>query len=316
MKCYRRDLATALLLVVLLPGLLCNTVRMMLGNETGTVEPQPVITEPAGAPAAAIRLLTDEGVVTMELEDYIVGVVLAEMPEDFETEALKAQAVVARTYVLRMRQHSGKHPDADVCDRSDCCQGYRSGESGKIRAAVEATAGQVLTYEGMLIEATYFSSSGGRTEDALAVWGNDVPYLQSTDSPEGAYQQQYLETVSMTAEEFQKALGLSLDGPCETWLGEVTYTTGGGIGTMMIGGQLFEGTELRKLLGLRSTAMVMTAVGEHITITTRGHGHRVGMSQYGAEAMAMAGATYDEILAHYYHGTTLELFVDKDSAVG
>jgi len=143
-----------------------------------------------------------------------------------------------------------------------------------------------------------------------------VPYLQSTDSPEDAYAEHNLETVTMTAAEFEAALGVSLDGPCEFWLGEVTYTDGGGVDTMVIGDTVFKGTELRKLLGLRSTAMLMTAVGEHITITTRGYGHRVGMSQYGAEAMAVDGATYEEILAHYYHGTTLELFVDKESGMG
>ena len=318
MKKMWTEIATAVLLTVLLPGLLLNTAMLMRN-----IQPiqKPHETDPMEVPTdgmpVMIRVLMEEGtVVSMALEEYLVGVVLGEMPEDFESEALKAQAVVARTYTLRMRQNQAKHPDADVCVRSDCCQSYRTGESEKVRAAVEATAGQVLTYDGQLIEATYFSSAGGRTEDALAVWGSDVPYLQSTDSPEEGYAEEYLESVTMTGMEFSSALGIELTGPCETWFEEMTYTNGGGVDTMVIGGKLFKGTELRKLLGLRSTAFIMTAVGDHITITTRGYGHRVGMSQYGAEAMAVDGATYEEILAHYYRGTTLELFVDKDSGMG
>ena len=312
MKRFWFDLLTVFLLVLLLPGLLCNSIRLLMGTEGNRDMPQPEITDPANSQEPMIRVLTDHGVVAMALEEYISGVVLCEMPEEFELEALKAQAVVARTYALRMQQKSTKHPEADVCVHADCCQGYRAGESEKIHSAVESTAGQVLTYEGTLIEATYFSSAGGRTEDALAVWGNDVPYLQSTNSPEYGYQDQSLNTVTMTAQEFQEKLGLVLDGPCETWLSDVVYTKGGGVANISIGGHVFEGTDLRKLLDLRSTAMVITAVGDHITITTRGYGHRVGMSQYGAEAMAVSGATYDEILAHYYQGTTLELFVDKE----
>lgn len=317
MKNTWKEIGTAVILTLLLPGLLLNTVRLLRGSGLSE-EAVPTVTESESADdPVMIRVLGVDGTVTdMELESYLVGVVLGEMPRDFEPEALKAQAVVARTYTLRMCRNSSKHPDADVCTQANCCQGYSEGDSERIRAAVEATAGLVLTYDGELIEATYFSSAGGRTEDAAAVWGSDVPYLQATDSPEDGYAEQYLETVTVTAEEFRSALGIDPEVPCETWLGAVTYTEGGGVDTMYIGGQVFQGTELRKLLGLRSTAMVMTAVGDHITITTRGYGHRVGMSQYGAEAMAVEGATYEEILAHYYQGTTLELFVDKDTGMG
>lgn len=322
MKKFWKEICTIAMLTLLLPGLLLNTARMLNVRETvPQTVPQDTVESTEQHGPVMIRVLMEDGaVVPMELEEYLVGVVLGEMPADFEPEALKAQAVVARTYTLRMCRNTAKHPDADVCVRSDCCQSYRTGEEGaaldKIRDAVENTTGLVLTYHGDLIEATYFSSSGGRTEDAMAVWGSDVPYLQSTDSPEDGYSEQYLETVTLTVEEFESALEIPLDGPCETWLGEVTYTNGGGVDTMVIGDTAFKGTDLRKLLGLRSTAMVMTAVGDHITITTRGYGHRVGMSQYGAEAMAVDGATFQEILAHYYQGTTLEEFVDKDSPIG
>ena len=309
------DAICALLLTALAPWLLFNTVLLWPQEEQPSPSGAADLAETEPGPVT-VRVLMEDGMVEpMELEAYLVGVVMGEMPSDFHPEALKAQAVVVRTYTLRMRQTSAKHPDADVCVRSECCQGYREGDSAVIREAVESTAGQVLTYNGQLIEATYFSSSGGRTEAALAVWGSDVPYLRSVDSPE-ADGDDFLETVTFTAEEFRQALGIDPEGPCATWFGDVTYTDGGGVDIMIIDGQEFQGTELRKLLGLRSTDMVISAVGEHIIVTTRGYGHRVGMSQYGAEAMASAGSSYDEILAYYYQGTALELFVDKGSSVG
>lgn len=266
-------------------------------------------------------LLTDARCQQMDLEEYLTGVVLAEMPADFEPEALKAQAVVARTYTLRRMETGTKHTDGDVCGNSNCCQGYKSPEdylSGggtqasvdKIRQAVHATSGQVLTYEGKLIEATYFSCSGGTTEDALAVWGTDIPYLQSTDSPGEENASHYKDSVFFSKEEFESCLGGGLSGSPTTWLGAVTYTTGGGVNTIQIGGQTYKGTQIRTLLGLRSTDFTMTASETGIEVVTHGYGHRVGMSQYGADAMAASGSDYTQILAHYYTGTTLETYTD------
>ena len=311
------DAISAVLLTLLVPWLLFNTALLFSEQERDLPLDATVPDEAVESDFVSVRVLTEDGtVITMDLEEYLVGVVAGEMPSDFHPEALKAQAVVARTYTLRMREGSSKHPDADICTHSECCQSYRAGESAAIRLAVESTAGQVLTYDGKLIEATYFSSSGGRTEAALAVWGSDIPYLQSVNSPETDYMEAFLETVTISDDEFRDALGIQPEGPCGGWFGEVAYTDGGGVETIEIAGRVFKGTELRKLLGLRSTAMVISAVGDHIIITTQGYGHRVGMSQYGAESMAVAGATYDEILSYYYQGTTLELFVDKDSSVG
>lgn len=250
----------------------------------------------------------------MVLEEYLTGVVLAEMPADFHSEALKAQAVVARTYTMR-RMESGKHTVAAVCMESACCQGYRSeaaylAEGGseeaveKVRQAVADTAGQVLTYEGELIDATYFSSSGGWTEAAVEVWGTDVPYLQSVESP-GEETVYAADEQSFSAEEFARLLELPNSGDPEDWFGDVTYTDGGGVDTMRIQGEAFEGTQLRRLLGLRSTVFEVEVEDGEITVTTHGFGHRVGMSQYGAEAMAREGSTYGQILTHYYTGAEL-----------
>lgn len=249
----------------------------------------------------------------MGLEDYLTGVVLAEMPASFETEALKAQAVVARTYALKASQ-SGKH-GGGVCGDYACCQAYIAAAdySGgaenleKVRTAVEATEGLVLTYEGALIEATYFSCSGGSTEDAVAVWGTDFPYLRAVDSPGEEGAAHHTDTVSFTKDQLEKKLGLTLSGNQESWIGAAAHTAGGGIQTITIGGKTFTGTEIRSLLGLRSTAFTIEPAGEGVTITTRGFGHRVGMSQYGADAMAASGSSFVEILAYYYRGTTLEL---------
>lgn len=254
-----------------------------------------------------VRLQNGE-TVRLELDSYLVGVVLAEMPASFEQDALKAQAVVARTFALR----SGKHPGGAVCTDPACCQGYRDPDSFSDRAAVDKitnavaeTSGLVLTYEGELIEATYFSCSGGSTEDALAVWGTDVPYLRSTDSPGEENAEHFSDTVRFSAEEFARALGMEAEDDPSGWFGDVRYTAGGGVDSMEICGEAYSGTELRSLLGLRSTAFTVLCVGDDILIQSRGFGHRVGMSQYGADAMAASGCGYREILEHYYAGTTL-----------
>ena len=150
----------------------------------------------------------------------------------------------------------------------------------------------------------------------MEVWGNDLPYLRATDSPEAGYSEQYLHTQSFTTSSFQEALGQALSGDCRSWFGPVTYTDGGGVDTMVIGDKEYSGVELRRLLDLRSTAFTLSVTDNMIVITTRGYGHRVGMSQYGAEAMAVEGSTFEDILAHYYRGTVLEEYIDIGSDIG
>ncbi len=287
-------------------------------NQTEEVEEGTI--DAFGALSESILVLRANGSTEiMDMDNYLTGVVLGEMPADFHEEALKAQAVVARTYALKRFTTGQKHPQGAVCTQSSCCQAYRTPESfiesggtqinlEKVFSAVKSTSGQVLFYDGVLIEATYFSCSGGRTEDALAVWGSDIPYLQAVDSPGEEGAAYYTDSVKFTADDFFALLEIEQEGPPASWLGEVTYTDGGGVAEMWIGGKKFEGTALREKLGLRSTAFVMTAVGDTVYITTRGFGHRVGMSQYGAEAMAVNGSSYQEILSHYYPGTELRMY--------
>lgn len=276
-------------------------------------------TEPTGQQVSSIAVLTTEGQISLDMQTYLTGVLLAEMPVDFSEEALKAQAVVSRTYALKRNTEGKKHPEGAVCTESSCCQAYRPVEDflsnggteemlKKVTQAVEFTDNQVLTYNGALIEATYFSCSGGRTEDALAVWGTDIPYLQAVDSPGEENATYFVDAVELTASEFSSLMGISPTGSADSWLGAVTYTDGGGVDTMVIAGKAFSGTEIRQKLGLRSTAFSMYATRDEIYISTRGFGHRVGMSQYGAEAMAVRGSDYQEILYHYYPGTQLTVY--------
>ncbi len=329
MKKLWREIGVALLLAAVMPGIMFRVAllrRQPLGETTPQTSERVDLTQERYLP-----VLHGEEIREMKLDDYLLGVLLQEMPASFEQEAKKAQAVVARTYALRTHEKAAKHDRGAVCTDHTCCQAYIDPETyvtnGGSREAVDAAANAiadthdlVLMYDGELIDATYFSCSGGRTEDAAAVWGADVPYLQSVDSPGEEGVSYYTDTVYFTAQEFAQALGVSLEGLPATWFGEISRTEGGGVAAMEIGGIAYTGTQLRQKLGLRSTAFYITAVADTVTITTKGYGHRVGMSQYGAEAMAVSGKSYSEILLHYYTGAQLmnlgeATVIDKTGAV-
>ncbi len=317
-----REIISALIMGLLLPGAIFGIADT--GPAETVRETEPVLAEVSEAESIWLPVMTDENrIQILELEEYVLGVVLAEMPASFDGEALKAQAVVARTYALRRLEQGDRHQNVAICTDSACCQAYitqaaylqergSQADIDRVIYSVEATRGQVLYYEGELAEATYFSCSGGRTEDAVAVWGTEIPYLQAVDSPGEERSELYQNTVTFTAKEFATALGRELTGSPAAWLGQKTDTQGGGVASMVIGGISYTGVELRRLLGLNSTAFTMEAEQDIIRIHTRGRGHRVGMSQYGAEAMAVAGHTWQEILEHYYPGTR----IDKLGAIG
>lgn len=300
-------------------GLLLLMICLLLGGcRTGesvsSTEPLPEMQESTDS-AYTLLVKTPEGIVELSLTAYLQGVLLAEMPADFPAEALKAQAVAARTFALR-KADAAKHPDAHVCSESSCCQGWLPPEHcdeatrQKLSAAVSATDGLVLTYEGSLIDATFFSCSGGRTEQAAAVWGTDIPYLQAVDSPGEEDAPVYEELQCFTAAEFQSRFLQSypqaeLSSDPETWITELRYTAGGGIDRLCIGGIELRGTELRRIFGLRSTRLQISVSEDTVRFRSYGYGHRVGLSQYGARAMAEAGKSYREILLYYYQGTEL-----------
>ena len=277
----------------------------------------------AGEPAPdSITVLTDGGAVTMDMQEYLVGVVAAEMPASFQEEALKAQAVAARTYAMYCALGQ-KHGDAQVCTDYTCCQAWQGEEalrqkwggdydacSQKIRAAVEATAGQYLSYEGQPVFAAFHSSSAGATEDCGQVW-NPSPYLVSVSSPETAEDvPNFVSTVDCTPLDFRDTLlyahpEADFTGEESGWIGEVRLDGSGRVASAVLGGVSMKGTELRQLFGLRSTAFCLEYTGESFRFTVTGYGHGVGMSQYGANVMAREGGTYTGILAHYYPGTVL-----------
>ena len=244
----------------------------------------------------------------MALSDYLCGVLMGEMPGSFPLEALKAQAVAARTYTLQRLEAGGALSDDPAecqafCDPDQA--GTKYGEQAdavmeKLRRAVEETDGQVMIYDGTLITATYFSCSGGRTESAQAVWGSSVPYLLSVDSPGEEDADSFESRMELSRSELMERLEIP-----DTEIREITYTEGGGVETMTIGGRSFSGVELRQRLGLRSTNFRIDISGDTVTVDVKGFGHRVGMSQYGAKAMAERGQSYREILAWYYTGAEL-----------
>ena len=306
------DVLAAVWLGLILPGILLNAfackARQQQFVTVQTDQPEQIRKE-----NRLIPVRDRDGTCTgMDLDTYLTGVLLAEMPAEFQEEALKAQSVAARTYTWKAYTTGGKHGDASVCKDPACCQAYISEAdylSGggtrenleKVSHAVQTTSGMVLIYGGELIEATYFSSAGGSTEAAVAVWGADFPYLQAVSSPEEVLP----ETVVYSAAEFQNLLGRHLPGDPAEWIGGISHTEGGGVAELEICGECYSGVQLRTLLGLRSTAFQISGEERRITITTRGYGHRVGMSQYGANAMAEAGSSYQKILQHYYPGTNL-----------
>lgn len=271
----------------------------------------------------SIKIKDGIKIMEMPLEEYLIGVVISEMPASFHSEALKAQAVAARTFV-RAKMENGKHDDCVVCTNSSCCQAWRSeedvkeklGESyekyyDKVRNAVNETRNEVMTYHGALIEAVYFSCSGGRTETAAAVWGNDLPYLQSVES-RGEEKALRFESQKMySIHEFQEILSadggvsFAVDRP-SSWIGKIEYTEGGGVASIDICGKTFSGNEMRALFGLNSTDFEIRIANGEVTFFVKGYGHRVGMSQYGANAMAEDGHDYQAILQHYYQGIRIE----------
>lgn len=313
------QVVAAILLGLILPGM----VIRLTAPAAEQMPPQAAETT-AAAPqeeAQGIWVLTKDGHTQwMLLEEYLIGVLLAEMPTSYAHDALCAQAVAARTYALK-RQSSDRHEQGAVCTDPACCQAYVDiaeyldglGYAQDVEtagSAVDATAQTVLTYSGTLIEATYFHSSGGRTEEAVAVWGVDYPYLRTVESPGEEQLEDASKEVFFTREELENRLERTLVGSPESWIGWMTYTVGGGVEAMLLAGIQYSGTELRSLLELNSTVFSVRAEGDGLCFSTLGKGHRVGMSQTGAQAMALEGKTWQEILAHYYPGTRIDKLED------
>ena len=257
----------------------------------------------------------------LKLDEYLYGVVSAEMPASFEEEALKAQAVVARTYTLyKIINNSKKHENADICDDSTCCQAWISKEDrlarwdeedredywNKIVKAVNTTQGKIITYENKPINAFFHSNSGGATEAPINVWGGSgYPYLKSvTTAGEDAYSQ-YSSNVTVTQTQFEKKIkkvhsDFEIDFDKKDCIEIKEYTEGNRVKTIQVGNLSLSGVEIRTLFGLRSANFKIEVEGKNITFEVIGYGHGVGMSQTGADSLAKQGKNYEEIIHHFY----------------
>lgn len=287
----------------------------------------------SGKTKVKLYLHQENKVVKMTLEEYLVGVVAAEMPAEFPLEALKAQAVAARTYALKRLVAGGvanpTHPGADLCDDHRHGQAWLSREElknrwgklsyyqyyYKVKKAVDETAGQVLTYKGELIDPAYHASCGGRTENSEDVWKYEAPYLRSVPCPYDAnpYPAQ---TASFSLEQLDRALGSSLNTAAALAGGKrpeikvVEKTSTGRPKTLAIGDKRLPAAAVRDLLELRSTNFIFELKGDTVTFTTSGYGHGVGLCQYGARGLAEHGYDYRTILGHYYSG--IEILEQKN----
>ena len=263
----------------------------------------------------SIRLLDESNntITNVNLEDYIIGVVSAEMPSSFEVEALKAQAVAARTFAMYKKNTRNLDYDLIIGVKD---QAYKTNEQLlkqwnvlffnnylKIRDAVLSTKNEVLTYNNEIINAFYFSMSNGKTENSELVFSEALPYLQSVSSAwdnESLNNYQYEKVINK--EEFCQSLDISCD---EVTISDEVRSDSNRVLEIKINNQVFKGTEIRSKLGLRSTDFQIVLDGTNYKITTKGYGHGVGMSQYGANGMAKEGYSYQEILSHYYQNTQI-----------
>jgi len=318
--------------------ILCTLVIPMILVKKGKVEiswlepldsPDPYeelpTAEQPGEPTLYVPVYLSEQkrVEQVPLELYVRGVVAAEMPPDFELEALKAQAIAARTYIVRkiVRQDFLKAPvpGAWVSDTVED-QAYATEEQlmsrwgrrgyatniSRINRAVAETRGLIITYEGEPIDATYFSTSNGYTENSEEYWSVEIPYLRSVESPwDKELSPKYTTVIRMPLAEVMLKLGLQ-EIPASTGsklgMAVTARTSGNRIKTIVINGTAYSGREVREKLGLPSAEFTWRLSGDEIEFTTYGYGHGVGMSQYGANGMAMQGSRAEEILTYYYQG--------------
>ena len=312
----RRSMAAALVLTVLLFGGAYLAAGGERVPETREGDAQEQSAQGQRDSAVLLTVQDGETVESMALDQYLRGVVRGEMPASFELEALKAQAAAERTYVYYQLAAGRKeaHPDADVCTDPGCCSAWLSEEAARekwgedfdgwesrIEEAVAATDGQTALYDGQPILAVFHSSSAGATAASGDVWAAELPYLVSVKSPEDADSvPNYYSVNTFTAEEFRTIFckaypEAKLSGDTGGWVKDVLLTDTGRVASATVGGVSVTGKELRSLYGLRSTAFTVEASGDSVTFRVTGYGHGVGMSQYGANALAKEGKTWQEL---------------------
>ncbi|RYL95136.1 stage II sporulation protein D [Sporolactobacillus sp. THM7-4] len=255
------------------------------------------------------------------LDQYLFGVVGSEMPADFQLEALKAQAIAARTYILsrimadpavRVTDMVGNQVYHSRAELKRIWGADYQWKAAKIAKAVSETEGEVVTYKGNLISPVFFSTSNGKTENAKDYWTTDVPYLRSVPSPWDRLSPKYKTEKTLALDDVEKALSVNLQNHSGDLGQVIKKTETGHVALYDIGGKQFTGRQIREKLNLSSTDFQLEQIGGEVRATTYGSGHDVGMSQYGAEGMARQGKNATQIITHYYRGTTITRMDTQD----
>ncbi|MBO8171990.1 MAG: stage II sporulation protein D [Bacillaceae bacterium] len=329
----KRLVATGVLLIIAIVVIIPAALVFFFGNHAETAVNQDKESEPAAVtdPAQIENQITvnvyrsqENKVEKIPLEAYVEGVVAAEMPAEFEIEALKAQAMAARTYIIRRiaeKDFSDTPQGAHVTDTvkhqvymDDHQRRNKWGpdydwKMAKIREAVLETRGQVITYQGKPINATFFSTSNGYTENSEEYWSQQIPYLRSVKVPWDQNSPLYEKTTVIPVKQFTDKLGVNLSVPVasgSSWSQVLDRTTGNRIARIKVGDRVFSGREIREKLELPSSHFDLRIENDMVLVTTRGYGHGVGMSQWGAHGMARDGKTVDEIIKYFYQGVEIE----------
>lgn len=310
-------------------------------DEPENVNPEPskpssnvIVTGSSKGRITTVRVLDSASgtVSTLDLDEYLAQVIISEMPSYAGDEALKAQAVASRTFVVNRIVNSSTHDNADVCTNPGHCQAFleknafiaKYGNSGqhyydRAYSAAKQTSGQIITYNGSPITAAYHASSGGSTMASADVWGGSLPYLVSVSSPEKD-DPEMLALISAhktySKEEFIRRLvsagyssaGEYYDSDFSEFLGAAVQTASGKVDYMTVAGEYISGQKFKSIFSLRSTCFTVNYDADNITFVCLGYGHGVGMSQLGACTMAKQGSSYTDILTHYYTGVEITVW--------
>lgn len=309
---------------------LAKTVLGPAAPASSAAAPEPETPDAASLPPSdrdsetfLIADQSDGAVVSVPRRDYLIGAVAAEMPITWPDEALKAQAIAAHSYALYCRDHAQDPAAGWLTADPARRQGYLTdavlhsywgtdyeANYARLSALVDAVLSDVLCYGGAAAGTSYFAISNGRTEASENVWGSALPYLVPVDSSTDLSADNYEVTLTLSAPQVQQllssGLGIAADSAApERWFGETTLTASGYAASLPVCGQTVSGTALRRALGLRSACFNIRYQDGSFLITTKGYGHGVGLSQWGAKALAEQGWTYEAILTHYFPGTQL-----------
>ncbi len=325
-------LAAALLLLLPLPALSRSDIAATPSADASATPSQSTTDNIQAAPNTSaknqFRILSDDKVLSVEDRDFLIRTLAFEMSPTYHAEALKAQAVAAYTYYGRRRLAQAESPDPSLkgahfkAPVAGFPQNYSIEKMrekwgnqfdthyNKLAAAVDAVYGHYITADGQWIDACYFAISHGTTESAATVWGSDIPYLRSVASPADKLAPGYESTVTLTPDRVKAALlahdsTLALSENPASWFGATQATATGSLKSVTIGNKTIPATAIRSALELRSTHFSVTYADNTFQFTTRGYGHGVGMSQYGADYLARQGYTWQEILQYYYTGITI-----------